>query len=136
MRLLLSIVSKKSIIAMLGITIVCTGGIPAKALEHQSYSFQAQLRREPANITANVDNVTPSQNTTINVIVTGPVGAAVKVVCHYKTTDVTYSGVIGVNGKAIIPVNVGVAEPKYQVFVDVYVTSDRIYTTETMFIPQ
>lgn len=40
------------------------------------------------------------------------------------------------NERTIIPVLVGLAEPGYAVSVDVSVISDKIYTTQTMFIPQ
>lgn len=94
------------------------------------------IRIELANITANVDNVSPSPNTIVNVNVTGPAKAEVKLVCHYKTGDVSYSGVIGNAGNAMIPVQVESNSSGYSVVVDVSVIADKTYTVQTLFIPK
>lgn len=101
-----------------------------------AFALQVEIEKSSPNVTASVDNALPSQNSIVNITVTGPAGAEVRIVCHYKTGDVYYSGVIENNERGIIPVLVGLAEPGYAVSVDVSVICDKIYTTQTMFIPQ
>jgi competence protein ComEC len=55
-------------------------------------------------IVASVDIKTPAQYPTVNVTVTGPATGAVKILCHYKSTNTPYTVTIGSNGEAVIPV--------------------------------
>lgn len=75
------------------------------------------------NVSASVDNINPSKNTTVNLTVTGPIGASVKAVCHYKSTDTLYTGTIGSDGKVIIPIKIGTASSGYKVNIDITVVS-------------
>lgn len=136
MRSFFRLSNKKSVIAIVTISILTATGILPNAEEQTVAIVQAQTAREFTKVTASVDNSSPSQYTNVNVSVTGPVGATVKLVCHYKSGDIYYSGVIGTDEKTVIPVLVGAASPGYAVVVDVSVTSDKTYTTQTMFIPQ
>lgn len=87
-------------------------------------------------VTANVDNKTPKQYSTVNLTVTGPVKGSVKAVCRYKTTTTTYTGTVGSNGKVIIPIKIAKATKGYSVKVDVIVTSNgKSYTANTAFTP-
>jgi competence protein ComEC len=88
-------------------------------------------------VTASVDNPTPTQNSTIKVTVTGPVGATVNLLCHYKSTTTPYSGVIGSDGKAVISVPIGRASIGYKVLVDVAISyNGQNYTAQTSFVPR
>jgi hypothetical protein len=136
MRSFLKLIRKKAVLSMLTVFVFAASGILLKADVQTRSVVQAQTAKELTNVTASVDNVYPSQNTTVNVTVTGPARARVSLVCHYESGDIRYSGVIRTDGKAVIPVQVESASPGYAVFVDVLVTSDKTYTAQTMFIPQ
>ncbi|MFL0197288.1 hypothetical protein ACJDU8_17235 [Clostridium sp. WILCCON 0269] len=87
--------------------------------------------QQPINnqITAFLDNYGPTQNSTINLTVVGSTGAKATAVCHYKTTDSTYTGTIGSNGRAIIPIKIGTSTPGYQVDIDVAAGSANTRTS-------
>lgn len=136
MRSFYRLIHKKSVIAVVIIFILTTAGILSEAGEDTAPIVQAKTVRESANVTASVDNASPLQNTNVNISVAGPAGAAVKLVCHFKSKDISYSAVLGTDGKAVIPLWVGEASSGYAVVVDVSVISDKTYTTQTMFIPQ
>lgn len=135
MRNFFRVRDKKFVIAIVAIAILTTTGVLSKAEERAVFILKAQTDREPTKVTASVDNVSPSRYTTVNVTVTGPIGATVKVVCHYHSGDSSYSAVIGSYGRAVIPVYVSSALSGYAVLVDVSVISDKTYTAQTMFIP-
>lgn len=86
-----------------------------------SISSEKTATKQPVNnqITAFLDNYGPIQDSTINLTVVGLPGTSVTALCHYDTTDSTYTGIIGSDGKAVIPITVGKATPGYQVDVDV-----------------
>ena len=128
--------NKKYVITIVIISILTSMTILSRAKEQALFMIEIQNPSEFNNVKATVDNASPSQNTIINISVSGPPGATVNLVCHYKSGDVSYSGVIGAEGKTEIPVSIGAAVPGYAVFVDVSVISDKVYTTQTMFIPQ
>lgn len=136
MRGFLRLNNKKYVIAIVIISILTSTTILSRAKGQTVFAVETQNPSELNNVKATVDNASPSQHTIINISVSGPPGAAVKLVCHYKSGDVSYSGVIGAEGKTEIPVSIGAAVPGYAVFVDVSVISDKVYTTQTMFIPQ
>lgn len=129
---------KKAIIAVVTIVSLFSAGTSSKAEQLPDTFVQVHAEKKLVNVTAYVDNVAPSKNTIVNITVIGPSGAAVKMICHFQTSDASYTGVIGDNGKAVIPVQIGYAAPKYAVFVDVYVQvpGEKTYNTQTMFIPQ
>ncbi|MFL0198022.1 hypothetical protein ACJDU8_21010 [Clostridium sp. WILCCON 0269] len=90
------------------------------ALQNSIGSAKAATQKPINNqITAFLDNYGPTQNSTINLTVVGSAGTKVTAVCHYDTTDSTYIGTIGSNGRAVIPIKIGTATPGYQVDVDV-----------------
>ena len=70
-------------------------------------------------ITAFLDNYNPTKNSTINLTVIGSAGAKVTAVCHYKTTDTTYTGTIGTDRRVVIPIKIGTSTSGYQVNIDV-----------------
>jgi len=87
-------------------------------------------------VTASVNNKTPKQNSIVKVTVSGPAKSSVKIVCHYKSTNTTYKGTIGSNGKVIIPVKISRATKGYTVVINVSVTNKgKVYTTKTSFKP-
>lgn len=89
------------------------------------------------NISASVDNPSPNQNATINVIINGPSSGNVSIICKYKSKDTPYSGSIGSNGKALIPVKIGRAASGFTVIIDVNVEyNGNTYSTQTSFTPQ
>lgn len=89
------------------------------------------------NVSAGVDNINPSKNTTVNLAVTGPIGASVKAVCHYKSTDTPYTGTIGSDGKVIIPIKIGTASSGYKVNIDITVVSNgTTLILQSSFTPQ
>lgn len=89
------------------------------------------------NVSASVSNKTPLQNTTVNVTVNGPAKGSVKIICHYKSTNSTYTATIASNGKVIMPVKISRATKKYTVIINVSVTyKSKIYTTKTSFTPR
>ncbi|MFL0198679.1 hypothetical protein ACJDU8_24445 [Clostridium sp. WILCCON 0269] len=104
------------------------------ALQNSINSAKATTQQPINNqITAFLDNYGPTQNSTINLTVAGSAGAKVTAVCHYDTTDSTYTGTIGSNRRAVIPIKIGTATPGYQVDVDV---SAGGANTRTSFRPQ
>ncbi|KYH28533.1 MULTISPECIES: hypothetical protein [Clostridium] len=128
-------VNNKILIIIVTVIIFSLAAGVVLSLEEQT-AFALQVKKSSPNVTASVDNTFPVQNSIVNITVTGPAGAEVRIVCHYKSGDTYYSGMIQSNERTIIPVLVGLAEPGYAVSVDVSVISDKIYTTQTMFIPQ
>lgn len=109
----------------------------------QNISFSCEsggaINPVPQNnkVTATVDNSAPTQYSTVHVTVTGPVGASVYLVCHYKSTNTPYSGTIGSDGKTVISVPIARASIGYNVIVDVSVTSNgQVQNTQTSFTPR
>lgn len=87
-----------------------------------------------AKITATVDNPKPTMGQTVNVIVTGPVGAYVYATAKYKNASVSNSGVIGSDGTTKISFAMGNASPGDTVNVDVTGTlNSNTYTAQTSF---
>ncbi|MEY7999429.1 cell wall-binding repeat-containing protein [Clostridium sp. Mt-5] len=84
-------------------------------------------------VTASIDNANPKKNSTIYLTVTGSIGSGVTAVCNYKTTTTPYSGTIGSDGKAVIPIKIGRATSGYTVVIDVTVGSSSV---QTSFTPQ
>lgn len=89
------------------------------------------------SVSASVDNTNPTKNSTIHVNVNGPAGGAVNINCHYKSKNTPYSGTIGSDGKAVIPVKIGTASAGYTVNIDVNVSQNgKTYSTQTSFTPR
>ncbi|CAB1242837.1 exported hypothetical protein [Clostridiaceae bacterium BL-3] len=83
-------------------------------------------------VTASVSNSRPKKNATIYLYATGPVGSKVTAICYYKTTNSTYTGTVGSDGKASIPIKIGRATSNYKVIINVTVGSAKV---QTSFIP-
>lgn len=89
------------------------------------------------SVSASVDNPNPTKNSTIHVNVNGPAGGAVNINFHYKSKNTPYSGTIGSDGKAVIPVKIGTASAGYTVNIDVNVSQEgKTYSTQTSFTPR
>lgn len=88
-------------------------------------------------VSASVNNITPLQNATINVMVNGPSTSSVTILCHYKSTKTTYKSMINSSGKVAIPVKIGRASKGYAVVIDVSVIyKGKVYNTKTSFTPK
>ncbi|WP_039652329.1 hypothetical protein [Clostridium tyrobutyricum] len=85
------------------------------------------------SIKVSLDNQSPRKNSTIHLTVTGPPGSKVTAMCNYRTTITPYPGIIGNNGKVIIPIKISRATSGFKVDIDVTVGST---TVQTYFIPQ
>lgn len=94
------------------------------------------------SVSSSVDNAAPARNSTVNLTVNGPSGGTVTAMCRFKGQDVKYTGTIGTDGKAVIPVQVGEALPGYTVYIDILVeinsgsSGKGIYFSQTKFTPQ
>lgn len=84
-------------------------------------------------VTASVSNTRPKKYSTIYLYVTGPVGSKVTATCYYKTTNSTYTGTIGSNGKASIAIKIARATSGRNVPIVVYVGNTKV---QTSFTPQ
>ena len=105
--------------------------------EEQKIEESKTQEPKTVNITATIDNPSPQQNSTINLNVTGPANSTVSAICRYKSTNTTVEGVIGADGRAVIPIRVGRASKDFEVKVDVTVNSNgQSYKTQTSFTPQ
>ncbi|MBR9648740.1 hypothetical protein [Clostridium tyrobutyricum] len=83
------------------------------------------------DINVSLDNRSPRKNSTINLTVTGTPGSKVTAICNYKTTTTSYTGVIGNNGKAIIPIKIGTSTSGFPVNVDVTAGNAKAQTSFT-----
>jgi hypothetical protein len=100
------------------------------------YIEVSRLERSRRIITASIDNTTPSQRSTVNITVNGPTGTTAYLLCHFKGKTVPYSGLVGDDGKAIIPVEIGAAVIGYNVIVEISVVyNGRIYYEGVSFTP-
>lgn len=84
-------------------------------------------------ISAFLDNITPSMNSTIYATVKGPPGGKITVICHFKSKSQPFFGVIGHNGVGVVPINVGSVEPNFNVVVDVIVEHSKGTSKTTLF---
>lgn len=90
-----------------------------------------------SNATASIDVTRPQQNSTIHLTVTGPAGSTVNAVCHYKSKDTPYNGIIGTDNKLVLPIDIGRAAIGYEVKIDASVISNgSTAKVQTSFIPQ
>ncbi|KPU45801.1 hydroxyacylglutathione hydrolase [Oxobacter pfennigii] len=89
------------------------------------------------NVSASIDNPNPAQNAIINLTVAGPAGGSVNAVCHYKSIDTPYAGIVGTDGEAIIPIRIGRAAKGFTVEIEIAVSyNGETYNTKTSFTPQ
>lgn len=109
-----------------------------------SYAYYSSGGSSSVEVGSTVDIASPKQNSTVNLTVTGPAGGSVTAMCRFKGQDVKYTGTIGSDGRAVIPVQVGEALVGYTVYVDIFVEVDNsssggskgVYFTQTRFTPQ
>lgn len=88
-------------------------------------------------ISAFLDNITPTRNSTIYATVKGPQGGKITVICHFKNRSQTFFGVIGRNGIGVVPINIGSAEPDFNVITDIIVEHSKgTSKTVLFFIPK
>jgi hypothetical protein len=87
---------------------------------------------------ASMSNSSPSQYSTVDVIVhAGVGGASVTATAHYKSTNTTHTGTAGSNGVASIPFYISRATIGYQVEVDVTVSAaGSTRSCSTSFTPR
>ena len=83
------------------------------------------------NINVSLDNHSPRKNSIIHLTVTGPEGANVIAICHYKTKDTPYAGFKIDNGKVIIPIRIGTSTSGHPVTIDVTVENAKAQTSFT-----
>ncbi|MBV4441155.1 hypothetical protein [Clostridium tyrobutyricum] len=83
------------------------------------------------NINVSLDNHSPRKNSIIHLTVTGLPGSKVTAICNYKTTTTPYTGVIGNNGKAIIPIKIGTSTSGFPVNIDVTAGNAKAQTSFT-----
>lgn len=97
-----------------------------------------KVTEQGTKITAYFDNANPPRGSITNLIVTGPKGGKVTVICQYKGHGTPYIMNIGNGGIAVIPVKVeNDAEPGVLVVVDIEVIFEgKQYKTNTVFTPQ
>lgn len=95
------------------------------------------LSNKDVNISASLDNTSPSKNSTVFLTVKGPPMSKVTVIANFKTKSLSYPGMIGKDGNASIPIQLINAEPGFTVIVDIQVEySDKVYKTSTTFTPR
>lgn len=89
---------------------------------------------EPSiNVSASVDNPSPTQNSRIHLTVTGPRGASYTAVCHYKSKDTVYNGKVG----SPLSINISRAAKGFTVVIDVTINNNgKTYKAQTSFTPQ
>jgi hypothetical protein len=93
--------------------------------------------KKDVKVSAYLDNMRPTKNSTIYLTVNGPAGGNVTVVSHFKNNSLVIPGVIGTDGIASIPIQVGNAEANFTVIVDVMVEHNgKTYKTNTAFTPR
>lgn len=102
-----------------------------------NFTSISKVTSAAVKVSASVNNKTPMQNSIVNVTVNGPAKSPVNIVCHYKSTNSTYTATIGSNGKVIMPVRISRATKNYTIIINVSVTyKGKIYTTKTSFTPR
>lgn len=85
------------------------------------------------DISASLDNTSPTQDSRIHLTVTGPQGAYYTAVCHYKSKDTTYNGKVG----SPLSINISRASKGYTVVIDITTTyNGKAYVTQTSFTPR
>jgi competence protein ComEC len=95
------------------------------------------LLNKDVTISASVDNVSPSKNSTVFLTVKGPPMAKVTVFANFKSKSLAYPGMIGKDGYAAIPIQLINADPGFTVIIDVQVEhSGKVYKTSTSFTPR
>jgi competence protein ComEC len=93
--------------------------------------------KKDVKISAYLDNMSPTKNSTIYLTVNGPSGGTVTVISHFKNNSLVIPGDIGTDGIASIPIQVGNAEANFTVIVDVMVDyNGKTYKTNTVFTPR
>jgi competence protein ComEC len=95
------------------------------------------ILKKDINISASVDNVSPSKNSIVFLTVKGPPMSKITAIANFKTKSLAYPGMIGKDGYASIPIQVINAEPGFTVIVDVQVEyNNKIYKSTTSFSPR
>lgn len=84
-----------------------------------------------------MNNASPRQYSTTDVLVSSWGGTAVRTVAHYKTTSTTHTGETNMHGKATIGYYISGATNGYRVVVDVKVSKGgRSASCSISFVPK
>jgi ribosomal protein S6 len=84
-----------------------------------------------------MSNASPTQNSTINVLVSTSASASVATLAHYKTTATAHTGTANSLGKASIAYRISRATKGYRVVVSVTVRKGSATgTCSTAFVPR